>query len=218
MCHVLALKHAAPHLFLLQGLGLVFVAVYQKALSLTYVEDLLQAIKDAFLEDYTPGSYNYSQFSAKFAQILRDCETRADKARSLAAQPKAAAAPAAAKAAKGSGQAGKGVSQVKAYQIQMSSEDPSSDADDAAASSAAGGSGEGSAGSDEEQAAANGNASGGGFNLDKLKGKGLKAVGPGGRRNAAAARRAYEEAKQKEKEANASPAKKKKVRTCLGMA
>lgn len=32
-----------------QGLGLVFVAAYQKALSLLYVEDLLQAVRDTFV-------------------------------------------------------------------------------------------------------------------------------------------------------------------------
>jgi len=76
----------------LQGLGLVFVAVYQKTLSLLYVDDLLQQIKDAFIAEYKPGSYSYSHFSSKFQTVLRDCESKADAARRHAAQPKASAA------------------------------------------------------------------------------------------------------------------------------
>jgi hypothetical protein len=41
--------HGSPCAHLLaQGLGLVFVAVYQKALSLTYVDELLAAVKAEF--------------------------------------------------------------------------------------------------------------------------------------------------------------------------
>ena len=35
-------------LLIVQGLGLVFVAVYQKALSLMYVDELLQLVKQDF--------------------------------------------------------------------------------------------------------------------------------------------------------------------------
>jgi signal recognition particle receptor subunit alpha len=37
---------------LLQGLGLIFVAVYQKALSLLYVDDLLAAVKQEFVTSH----------------------------------------------------------------------------------------------------------------------------------------------------------------------
>uniref|UniRef100_A0A383V6G1 SRP54-type proteins GTP-binding domain-containing protein n=1 Tax=Tetradesmus obliquus TaxID=3088 RepID=A0A383V6G1_TETOB len=204
------------------GLGLVFVAVYQKTLSLLYVEDLLAAIKDAFLQEYTPGSYSYPQFQDKFAQILRDCETRADKARTLAAQPTraapAAAAPAA-KAGKAAGQAGSKAGSGAATPQQWSSEESGSDADaDAAGSSGSAAGGSSSAAGSDEEAAANGDAAGG-FNLAKLKGKGVRAAGPAGRRNTAAARRAVEEAKEKaakEKAAQSSPAKPKSGRVWGG--
>eukprot|EP00882_Tetradesmus_deserticola_P003898 GHRQ01004122.1.p1 GENE.GHRQ01004122.1~~GHRQ01004122.1.p1 ORF type:complete len:585 (+),score=268.56 GHRQ01004122.1:235-1989(+) len=204
------------------GLGLVFVAVYQRTLSLLYVEDLLSTIKDAFLQEYTPGSYSYPQFQAKFTQVLRDCEARSEKARALAAQPTRAAPAAAAPAAtagKAAGQAGVKAGGGAGALQEWSSDDSGSDADgDAAGSSgsAAGGSSS-AAGSDEE--AANGNAAGG-FNMEKLKGKGVRAAGPAGRRNMAAARRAVEDAKDKaakEKSAHSSPAKAKSGRVWGGL-
>ncbi|KAF6256404.1 SRP54-type protein, partial [Scenedesmus sp. NREL 46B-D3] len=204
------------------GLGLVFVAVYQKTLSLLYVEDLLSAIKEAFLQEYTPGSYSYPQFQDKFAQVLRDCETRADKARSLAAQPTRAAAAAlapAAKAGKAAGQAGFKPGSGAGTLQQWSSEDSASDADgDAAGSSGSAAGGSSSAAGSDEEATANGDAAGG-FNMEKLKGKGVRAAGPAGRRNLAAARRAVEEAKDKaskEKAAHSSPAKAKSGRVWGG--
>jgi hypothetical protein len=69
----------------LQGLGLVFVAVYQKTLSLMYVDELLALVRDAFTDGYSPSSYNYEAFGSKFNKILRDCEARADAARRNAA-------------------------------------------------------------------------------------------------------------------------------------
>jgi hypothetical protein len=69
LCHVL------------QGLGLVFVAVYQKALSLLYVEELLQRIKEAFASQYEPDCYKYPSFETTFQRILKDCEAKADAAR-----------------------------------------------------------------------------------------------------------------------------------------
>lgn len=38
----------------LQGLGLVFVAVYQKALKLLYVDELLERVKHEFAQQYKP--------------------------------------------------------------------------------------------------------------------------------------------------------------------
>lgn len=66
---------------MLQGLGLVFVAVYQKALSLLYVEELLQRIKEAFVSQYEPDCYKYPSFETTFQRILKDCEAKADAAR-----------------------------------------------------------------------------------------------------------------------------------------
>ena len=39
---------------LIQGLGLVFVAVYQRALKLLYVDELLQRVKQEFSQQYKP--------------------------------------------------------------------------------------------------------------------------------------------------------------------
>jgi hypothetical protein len=69
----------------LQGLGLVFVAVYQKTLSLMYVDELLGLVRDAFTETYSANNYNYEAFGSRFNKILRDCEARADAARRNAA-------------------------------------------------------------------------------------------------------------------------------------
>ncbi|KXZ55716.1 hypothetical protein GPECTOR_2g1266 [Gonium pectorale] len=44
------------------GLGLVFVAVYQKTLSLLYVDELLTSVKDEFVGVYKPGQRGYKQF------------------------------------------------------------------------------------------------------------------------------------------------------------
>jgi hypothetical protein len=63
----------------------VFVAVYQKTLSLMYVDELLALVRDAFTDGYSPSSYNYEAFGSKFNKILRDCEARADAARRNAA-------------------------------------------------------------------------------------------------------------------------------------
>ena len=38
----------------MQGLGLVFVAVYQRALKLLYVDDLLERVKENFKGHYKP--------------------------------------------------------------------------------------------------------------------------------------------------------------------
>ncbi len=38
----------------IQGLGLVFVAVYQRALKLLYVDELLERVKQEFSQQYKP--------------------------------------------------------------------------------------------------------------------------------------------------------------------
>ena len=49
-----------------QGLGLVFVAVYQKALKLLYVDELLERANKAFAPRYRPGVFEYPDFDATF--------------------------------------------------------------------------------------------------------------------------------------------------------
>ncbi|KAH7620176.1 putative Signal recognition particle receptor subunit alpha [Nannochloris sp. 'desiccata'] len=63
------------------GLGLVFVAVYQKALKLLYVDDLLDRVSRAFSPKYTVDSYTYSEFDAPFQKMLRDCEAKSEASR-----------------------------------------------------------------------------------------------------------------------------------------
>lgn len=63
------------------GLGLVFVAVYQKALSLLYVEELLTLVKEDFTAAYQPSRYEYPDFEDSFRRRLRECEARADEAK-----------------------------------------------------------------------------------------------------------------------------------------
>ncbi|PNH11598.1 Signal recognition particle receptor subunit alpha [Tetrabaena socialis] len=60
------------------GLGLVFVAVYQKTLSLLYVDELLTTVKDEFVGLYKPGRRGYKQFDETFQRLLREAETRSD--------------------------------------------------------------------------------------------------------------------------------------------
>ncbi|GFR48799.1 hypothetical protein Agub_g10749 [Astrephomene gubernaculifera] len=60
------------------GLGLVFVAVYQKTLSLLYVDELLTSVKDEFVGIYQPGHRGYRQFDDVFNRLLREAETRAE--------------------------------------------------------------------------------------------------------------------------------------------
>ncbi len=64
-----------------QGLGLVFVAVFQKTLSLLYVDELLARVRDEFAGHYKPGCYDYDAFTPIFAPILKGCESRAEAAR-----------------------------------------------------------------------------------------------------------------------------------------
>lgn len=76
--------HGAPYTLkwtLHNGLGLVFVAVYQKALSLLYVDSLLEKIKSKFAAIHKPGVYDYNQFEDTFRKVLKDCEAKADTLR-----------------------------------------------------------------------------------------------------------------------------------------
>ena len=50
----------------MQGLGLVFVAVYQRALKLLYVDALLERVRADFAKQYTPKRYDYANFEELF--------------------------------------------------------------------------------------------------------------------------------------------------------
>lgn len=64
-----------------QGLGLVFVAVYQRALKLLYVDNLLEAVKQEFADSYfKPKQYDYPKFEATYKRLLAEAEARADAA------------------------------------------------------------------------------------------------------------------------------------------
>ncbi|MEW5317619.1 MAG: hypothetical protein WDW38_008903 [Sanguina aurantia] len=64
------------------GLGLVFVAAYQKALSLLYVDELLAAVKAEFVgSHYKLGKHSYPDFGVSFQRMLRDAESRAEAAK-----------------------------------------------------------------------------------------------------------------------------------------
>ncbi|GAB4818620.1 hypothetical protein N2152v2_005666 [Parachlorella kessleri] len=63
------------------GLGLVFVAVYQKALKLLYVDELLERVRKEFSPRYKPNCYEYKDFDATFQRIIKGCEERAEAAR-----------------------------------------------------------------------------------------------------------------------------------------
>lgn len=66
---------------LAQGLGLVFVAVYQRALKLLYVDNLLEAVKQEFADSYfKPKQYDYPKFEATYMRLLAEAEARADAA------------------------------------------------------------------------------------------------------------------------------------------
>lgn len=62
-------------------LGLVFVAVYQRALKLTYVEDLLDKANKTFSLRHKPDSYDYKDYQATFNKLVKDCEERAASGR-----------------------------------------------------------------------------------------------------------------------------------------
>lgn len=70
------------------GLGLVFVAVYQRALKLLYVDELLQRVKQEFSQQYKPDQFKYKAFEESFRQMLKDAENSADMSKH-SAQPAA---------------------------------------------------------------------------------------------------------------------------------
>ncbi|KIZ06391.1 Signal recognition particle receptor subunit alpha [Monoraphidium neglectum] len=191
------------------GLGLVFVAAYQRTLSLLYVDELLATVRDAFAtEHYKPGGYDYSAFTRTFEATLKDCEARSDASRRAAAAP--ARAPAGAKGGQQRGGAGKSGGGAMAGAAQQSG-DADDDADDAAAKPAAVGNGAGtplgsSSSGDEDEGAAN--KSGGGFDISKLKAKSRKALG--GPKGRSQVRRGTREEEEEKKRETASPDKKKK--------
>jgi signal recognition particle receptor subunit alpha len=63
------------------GLGLVFVAVYQRALKLLYVDELLERVTKSFAPKYSPDCFSYPEFDASFQRLLRECEAKADASR-----------------------------------------------------------------------------------------------------------------------------------------
>ena len=62
-----AICRPSPHN--VQGLGLVFVAVYQRALKLLYVDALLERVRADFSRQYSPKRYDY----ASFEELFRCC-------------------------------------------------------------------------------------------------------------------------------------------------
>lgn len=59
----------------------MFVAVYQKALSLLYVEALLQRVKSEFEVVYSADLAEYAEFEDTFRKVLKQCETKADNSK-----------------------------------------------------------------------------------------------------------------------------------------
>ena len=57
------------------------MAVYQRALKLSYVEDLLDKANKTFSLRHKPDSYNYKDYQATFNKLLKDCEERAASGR-----------------------------------------------------------------------------------------------------------------------------------------
>ena len=52
----------------------MFVAVYQSALKLMYVDKLLQRIKNIFAEQYSPKKFSYVDFEGHFKRELEKAE------------------------------------------------------------------------------------------------------------------------------------------------
>ncbi|CAL8472252.1 g11794 [Coccomyxa elongata] len=69
------------------GLGLVFVAVYQRALKLLYVDDLLERMKAEFPKHYQPKCYDYPAFTDSFEKARAELEAAADASK-RGVQPK----------------------------------------------------------------------------------------------------------------------------------
>ncbi|EIE23438.1 SRP54-domain-containing protein [Coccomyxa subellipsoidea C-169] len=60
------------------GLGLVFVAVYQRALKLLYVDELLERMKAEFPKHYQPKCFDYPAFTDSFEKARAELEGAAD--------------------------------------------------------------------------------------------------------------------------------------------
>ena len=75
-----------------QGLGLVFVAVYQRALKVLYVDELLEALKAEFPKHYQPKRYDYPAFADGFERLRARLEAAAESKQKGGAQqaPRAA--------------------------------------------------------------------------------------------------------------------------------
>ena len=75
--------------------GLVFVATYQSALRLTYVDDLLERVKRRFVDAHhdasAPERADYDRFEEDFTALLRKAEAGAESRKAPKAAPKAVA-------------------------------------------------------------------------------------------------------------------------------
>lgn len=60
------------------GLGLVFVAIYQRSLKLFYVDELLEKVARSFAKQYSTECFEYPEFDASFRKLLKECESKAD--------------------------------------------------------------------------------------------------------------------------------------------
>ena len=69
------------------GLGLVFVAVYQRGLKIFYVDELLEKVSKAFAKQYRLDCHTYPDFDATFRKLLRECEAKADTSRQPTVAP-----------------------------------------------------------------------------------------------------------------------------------
>jgi hypothetical protein len=68
----------------LQGLDLVFVAVYQSMLTFPFVDSLLTALRDEFAKIYRPGVQEYRSFDATYKRLLERAEAPAVQGRTKA--------------------------------------------------------------------------------------------------------------------------------------
>ena len=77
----MALRESGPLSPAAQGLGLVFVAVYQKALKVLYVDELLEALKSEFPRHYQPKRYDYPAFADSFERLRAQLEAASEPGR-----------------------------------------------------------------------------------------------------------------------------------------
>eukprot|EP00193_Tetraselmis_chui_P012325 CAMPEP_0177780192 /NCGR_PEP_ID=MMETSP0491_2-20121128/17057_1 /TAXON_ID=63592 /ORGANISM="Tetraselmis chuii, Strain PLY429" /LENGTH=263 /DNA_ID=CAMNT_0019299917 /DNA_START=103 /DNA_END=890 /DNA_ORIENTATION=- len=76
---------------LYNDLGLVFVAVYQRALSLLYVDDLLDRVVTKFVGEFDPAVHNYSAFNDTFRQLVLEAEKQSSERSKIAKGPRPSA-------------------------------------------------------------------------------------------------------------------------------